>query len=293
VRETTRRNDNLTALPLVAPFVIVYAALFVWPTLQMLATSFTNGGLVTSGKWVGLANYARLIDDHKFWGAVGHTLYFVLMTVLPSTLLGLAFALLVNRLKGALQAAVLAAFFLPYILPVTTVSSIAWALSSPGFGPFGNLAHSVSGNAVPVWRDLSLALPGVAVVTVWWTIGFNVLMFVAGLRALPHELFEAARLDGANRFTIFTHVTWPLIWPVMALVLTIQLILQLKVFDQVFLILGNGQSNSTMVLVQYIYVSAFTGNQAGYGDAIAVALFVLVLVVSVVQFQILRLRGAR
>jgi len=84
VRVTTRRKDNLTALPLVAPFVVVYAALFVWPTLQMVATSFTNGGLVTSGNWVGLANYARLIDDHKFWGAVGHTLYFVLMTVVPS-----------------------------------------------------------------------------------------------------------------------------------------------------------------------------------------------------------------
>jgi len=109
----------------------------------------------------------------------------------------------------------------------------------------------------------------------------------------PEELLEAARLDGANRWTSFRYLTWPLIWPVTALVLTIQLILQLKVFDQVFLMQAGNQTNATMVLVEYIYTTAFSGKQGGYGATIAVALFVLVLVVSVVQFQILRLRGAR
>jgi len=131
------------------------------------------------------------------------------------------------------------------------------------------------------------------VLTVWWTVGFNVLIFLAGLRALPHELFEAARLDGANRWSAFVHLTWPLIWPVTALVLTVQMILQLKVFDQVFLMIAGGQTNATMVLVQYIYTVAFQGNKGGYGATVAVALFVLVLVVSVVQFQVLRLRSAK
>ena len=287
------RPDNLTALPLVAPFVFVYLALFVWPSLQMVAMSFTNGGLINVGGWVGADNYVRLMGDRKFWTAVINTLTFVLMTVIPGTLIGLGLAMLVNRLKGVWQAVVLAAFFLPYILPVTTVTSIAWALTDPRIGPLGQLDHGIDGAPVVIWRNVSWFLPGVAVLTVWWTVGFNVLIFLAGLRALPHELFEAARLDGANRWSTFVHLTWPLIWPVTALVLTIQLILQLKVFDQVFLMIASGRTNATMVLVQYIYTVAFQGNQGGYGATVAVALFVLVLVVSVLQFQLLRLRGAR
>lgn len=288
-----RKRDDLTALPLVAPFVVAYAALFVWPSIQMVVMSFTDGGLINIGKWVGGNNYLRLAGDRKFWVAVVNTLYFVAMTVLPGTLIGLGLAMLVNRLKGVAQAVVLAAFFLPYILPVTTVTSIAWWLTDPRIGPLGGLDHTISGTPVSIWRNIRAFLPGVAVLTIWWSVGFNVLVFLAGLRALPHELYEAARLDGASRWASFRYLTWPLIWPVTALVLTIQLILQLKVFDQVFLMLAGGQTNATMVLVQYIYTVAFQGNQGGYGATVAVALFALVLIVSVLQFQLLRLRGAK
>jgi multiple sugar transport system permease protein len=288
-----RKRDDLTALPLVAPFVVAYAALFVWPSIQMVVMSFTDGGLINIGKWVGGNNYLRLAGDRKFWVAVVNTLYFVAMTVLPGTLIGLGLAMLVNRLKGVAQAVVLAAFFLPYILPVTTVTSIAWWLTDPRIGPLGGLDHTISGTPVSIWRNIRAFLPGVAVLTIWWSVGFNVLVFLAGLRALPHELYEAARLDGASRWASFRYLTWPLIWPVTALVLTVQLILQLKVFDQVFLMLAGGQTNATMVLVQYIYTVAFQGNQGGYGATVAVALFALVLIVSVLQFQLLRLRGAK
>ena len=288
-----RKRDNLTALPLVAPFVLVYLALFVWPSLQMVAMSFTNSGLINAGKWVGGANYVRLAGDKKFWVAVLNTLYFVGLTVVPGTLIGLGLAMLVNRLRGVWQAIVLAAFFLPYILPVSTVTSIAWWMSDLEIGPLAGVSHTPVGTPLVLWRDIKLFMPAVAGLTIWWTVGFNVLVFLAGLRALPQELFEAARLDGANRWTSFAHLTWPLIWPVTALVLTIQLILQLKVFDQVFLMQAGNQTNATMVLVEYVYATAFSGNQGGYGATIAVALFVLVLLVSVVQFQILRLRGAR
>lgn len=288
-----RRRENLTALPLVAPFVLVYLALFVWPSIQMVAMSFTNSGLINTGKWVGASNYLRLVGDKKFWIAVLNTLYFVGLTVVPSTLIGLGLAMVVNRLRGVWQSIVLATFFLPYILPVSTVTSIAWFMSDLEIGPLAGISHTPVGTPLILWRDIKIFMPAVAVLTIWWTVGFNVLVFLAGLRALPHELFEAARLDGANRWTSFAYLTWPLIWPVTALVFTIQLILQLKVFDQVFLMQAGNQTNATMVLVEYIYTTAFSGNQGGYGATIAVALFVLVLVVSVLQFQILRLRGAR
>jgi multiple sugar transport system permease protein len=290
----SKRKDNLTALPFVAPFVAVYAALFVWPSIQMVAMSLTNSQLTLPGEWVGLDNYVKLLGDKKFGTAIVNTFYFVLMTVVPSTLIGLGLAMLVDRLKGPVQAVVLAAFFLPYIVPVSAVSSIAWYLTDPDFnGPLSGFVRAASGKPIAPWRSVQAFLPGVAIITIWWTVGFNVLVFLAGLRALPKELFEAARIDGAGRWVSFRYITWPLIWPVTALVLTIQLILQLKVFDQVYLMIASGRVDATMVLVQYIYTVAFQRNQGGYASTVAVALFVIVLVVAVLQFQILRFRSAK
>ena len=116
------------------------------------------------------------------------------------------------------------------------------------------------------------------------------LLFIAGLRGVSQDVYDAAALDGARRWTLFRHITWPLIWPVTALVLTIQLILQLKIFDQIYLMTQGGPFNSTGVVVQYIYKQAFQGNHGGYGATVAVVLFLAIAVVSVLQFQLLRVR---
>ena len=276
-----KKYDHRAALPLLAPFVIVYAALFLYPTLQMLAMSLTDGQLILPGEWVGLSNYLKLFRDWRFGNSVLNTGYFVALTVVPGTLLGLAFAMLVVRLKGFWQAVVLAVFFLPYILPVTTVTSIwTWFVYGPGQVV---LPDRVLGRP-------PFVLPIAATITVWWTVGFNVLLFMAGLKNIPAELYEAAKLDGAGRWMQFRTITWPLIWPVTALVLTIQLIMQIKVFDQVYLLVQGGRVDASMVLVQYIYTLAFQRNQGGYAATVAVALFVIVAAVSVLQFQLLRAR---
>jgi multiple sugar transport system permease protein len=293
--ELPQRKDNRSALPLVAPFVVIYLALFVYPSLQMVMMSFTNSSLTKAGEWVGLANYTKLFGDRQFGIAVLNTLWFVVLTVIPGTLIGLGLALVVNRLKGVWQAIALAAFFLPYILPVSTVTSIAWWLTDTDTGPLGGLVRRPNGMLMPLWRNTSLFFPAVAVLTIWWTVGFSVLVFLAGLRSVPREVYEAAELDGATRWQAFTRVTWPLIWPVTALVLTIQLILQIKVFDQVYLMVGGdgGRTDLSMVLVQYIYTAAFERNQAGYASSIALALFVIVAVVAVLQVQALRFRSSK
>ncbi len=286
-------RENLAAWALVAPFVLLYLALFVYPSLQMLAMSFTDSGLTKAGEWIGLANYAKLFRDRLFAAAVLNTAYFVVLTVVPGTLVGLSLALVVNRLKGPLQAGALAVFFLPYILPVSTVTSIAWWLTETESAPLGGLVHAANGTVIPIWRSGALFMPAVAVLTIWWTVGFSVLVFLAGLRALPQDIYEAAALDGAGRWTRFRSMTWPLIWPVTALVLTIQLIQQIRVFDQVYLMASNAPSRSTTVLVQYIYTIAFQRNQAGYASTVAVALFAIVAIVVAFQFQLLRLRTSK
>jgi multiple sugar transport system permease protein len=243
---------------------------------------------------VGLKNFWRLQSDRLFWTSVWNTIYFVVLSVIPSTLLGLAVAVAVNRLKGWLQSLVLAAFFLPYILPVSVVYRIwGWMFDKD----FGIAQYAIipftEGQHVSVFRTLPLFMPAVAFVTVWWLLGFNVLLFIAGLRNISSELYEAAELDGAGRWTQFRRITWPLIWPVTALVLTIQLILQLKIFDQVYLFANNVRTDATMVMVQYILKQAFQMNKGGLAAAASVVLFLVIVVASVLQFQLLRARGER
>jgi multiple sugar transport system permease protein len=219
------RAELMTAAILLTPFIVVYGLLFIWPTIQMVQLSFMRAPLIGEGQFVGWANYERLFGDRLFKTAFWNTMYFVLLSVIPSTILGLVIALGVNRLKGWLQSIVLAAFFLPYILPVSVVYRIwNWMFDSQ-YGIAQYALNPIFGQNIAIFRDLTLFMPTVAFITVWWTIGFNILLFIAGLRNISSEIYEAAELDGATRWQVFRRITWPLIWPVTALVATIQLIL--------------------------------------------------------------------
>lgn len=289
----SRRTEILVAAVLVAPFLAIYGWLFVYPTIQMVHLSFTNAPLIGAGTWLGLDNYAELFKDRIFRTAVWNTSYFVLLTVIPGTAVALAIALMVSRLGGWLQSIILAAFFLPYVLPVTVVYIIWDWMFNVQYGILQYVVTPIMGQPINVWRRLPWLLPVTAVVTIWWTNGLSILLFLAGLRNINHEIYEAAQLDGATRWQTFWRVTWPLIWPVTALCLTIQLILQLKIFDQVYLFSMGGRTQATMVLVQYIFDQAFVHNRGGYAATIAVALFVIVIAFSVLQFQALRARSER
>jgi len=287
----SRRREILTAAVLVAPFVAIYGWLFVYPTIQMVRLSFTDAPLIGAGNWIGLDNYYQLFKDRVFGTAVWNTVYFVVLTVVPGTAAALSIALMVSRLRGWTQSIILAAFFLPYVLPVTVVFVIWDWMFNVQYGVLQYILTPIMGQPVNVWRRLPWLLPMVALITVWWTNGLSILLFLAGLRNIPAEIYEAAELEGANRWQVFRSITWPLIWPVTALCLTIQLILQMKIFDQVYLFSMGGRTQATMVLVQYIFDQGFVHNKGGYAATIAVALFVIVIALSVLQLQALRARG--
>ncbi|MBZ5488670.1 sugar ABC transporter permease [Halomonas aquamarina] len=290
---TNRRKHIVVAMTLIAPFVFIFALVFLYPTVQMIGLSFTNAPLIGSGEWVGLDNYRRLLSDNLFYTSLKNNGYFVLLTVVPTTVIALAIALAVNRLSGRMQALVLAIFFLPYILPVSVVTQIwAWMLDFQ-FGILQPLLEWMTGRPVAVFNHPGWVMPTVAAITIWWTNGFNILLFIAGLRNISSDLYEAAALDGASRRQLFMKITWPLLWPVTALVLTLQLILQLKLFDQVYLLSGGGPFNSSYVLLMMVYREAFQLNNGGYASAVALVLFVLIMVVSVLQFQLLRIGGRK
>lgn len=276
-----------SALLLILPFTLFYLIFLIYPTIRVVMLSFTNADVAGVGKFVGGQNYVHLVQDKLFWASLWHTIYFILLTVVPNTAVGLIFALMIVRLRK-IRDLVLALLFLPYILPVSVVTQIfIWILDS-NFG----IINSIFGSKINWFQDPNWAMPAVAFVTIWWTVGFNMLLFIAGIQAIPREYYEAAALDGATSgLQTFRYLTWPLLWPVTSLVLILQLIAQWQIFNQVYLLTGGGPFNSTIVVLQHMYLEAFQHHHGGYAATISIALFVLILVTSLVQLRFLRGRG--
>ena len=281
--QAAARRDGLPALALLAPFLLAFLLFFLVPAAETFWLSLTESSLTRTNGFVGLANYATLVRDPSFWDALGNTFYFALLTVVPLTALGLLMALLVNRFVGAggwLQGV----FFLPFVLPISVMTLIAdWMLQ-----PSSGVINHVLGTSKPWLADPTWALPAVAIGTVWWTVGFNMLLFLAGLRNIPADLYEAAALDGARGWTLFAHITWPALRPVTTTCVILQMIASLKVFGQTYILTSGGPFNTTRVTLHYMYETAFTQSDAGYAAAIAMAFVAVVIVLSLLQAWIVR-----
>ncbi|GGZ01283.1 sugar ABC transporter permease [Pseudoduganella plicata] len=281
-----RRRETMPALLMLAPFLAVFLLFFLVPAIQTFYLSLTESSLTRTSAFVGLANYATLVQDPSFWASLGNTFYFALLTVPPLTILGLLMALLVDRFTRAgpwLQGA----YFLPFVLPISVMTLIAdWMLQ-----PSSGIVNHLLGMQRAWFADVHWAMPMVAIGTVWWTVGFNMLMFLAGLRNIPRELYEAAALDGASGFALFRHITWPQLKPVAGTALVLQLIASLKVFGQTYIMTTGGPYNTTRVTLHYMYETAFTQSDAGYAAAIATAFVVIVVLLSLLQGWVARRLG--
>ncbi|MDG2195594.1 MAG: sugar ABC transporter permease [SAR324 cluster bacterium] len=283
-----KREEIVYALVLIAPFILAYTLFLIYPTIYQITLSFQKAPLVGTGEWIGLENYSKLINDKLFWKALSNTGVFVLWTVVPNTLLGLMFAMMVIRHRPIFQAVILACFFIPHILPVTVVTEMWTWLLSKQFGIIQEILDAFDTKRINFFTSRYWAMPMVAFITIWWTIGFNIVLFIAGLRNINPEIYEASEMEGASRIKQFRYITWPLIWPVTALVLTLQLIFQMKIFDQMYLLTGGGPFNSTLVVLQLVYNKAFQNNDGGYAAAISLVLFGIILMTSILQYQVLK-----
>ncbi|WP_394788141.1 carbohydrate ABC transporter permease [Rhodoferax sp.] len=283
-----RRRFPWQAALLLAPFGLAYALFFLWPAIQTVQLSLTQSTTTTTLGYVGLDNYLALFADPEFWTALLQTLYFCLLTVLPLTAIGLLAALLAERM-GRASRLVQAAFFLPYVLPVGVMTLIAGWMLHPNFGVINYLFNTqIAWLSDPFW-----AMPMVGMATLWWTVGFNMLFFMAGLRNIPADVYEAAALEGARGFAMFRFITWPQLMPVTVMVLLLQLIGSLKIFSQPYILTGGGPFNSTRVVLHYMYETGFVNDNAGYASAVAMVFMAVVLLVSLAQGFLLSDRHAR
>lgn len=279
VRKGVLHNTiSVTPWLLLAPFIILYIVFFIYPAFHTIYLSLTDSTLTRTQEFIGLSNYTRLLSDKSFYQALIQTAYFSLLTVIPLTAIGLGLALLVNRL-GRSSNFVQAVFFIPNILPISVMVLILMWFFHPRYG----FTHHVFGLEDNLFSNVNWAMPMVALSTIWWTVGFNMLLFLAALKNIPNELYEAASLDGATKWGTFRYITYRYIKPIVWVVFILQLVGSLKIFGQTFLMTGGGPFDSTRVVLHYMYEMGFVNQDAGYASAIACVFLLIVVVILVVQ----------
>jgi multiple sugar transport system permease protein len=289
---TQRRRPTAAGWGLLTPFLVLYILFLIGPTLYGFVMSLFDTSLVRPGLsgFVGLANYAEAVRTSQFWQSMWHTVLFTLLTTPPLVLLALGLAVLTDRLKR-MRWFYRLIFFAPYVVPVAVVVLVWTWLYAPQIGLYGDWLSTV-GITVPSWLgDPNWAMLSVAIMTVWWTLGFNFVLYLAGLQEIPRELYEAAAVDGASPWTLLTRITVPLLRRTTILVTVLQILASLKIFDQIFLMTSGGPNLSTRPVLEYVYDLGFTDFRVGYASAASMLLFLLTLAVSLVW--LLLIRGSR
>jgi multiple sugar transport system permease protein len=271
------------------PFFVLYVLFLLWPILAAARTSLLDSSLAGHSSWAGLDNYSELLRDSDFWAAMWHTAFFTLLSTPPLVLIAFGLALLVSRVRR-LQSLFRLAFFAPYVLPVSVVVLIWNWLYQPGFGLINSYLTSLGLGEVNWLGQPGVAMIAVVIATVWWTVGFNFVLYLAGLQEIPRELYEAAATDGATPAQQTRRITLPLMRSTTVLVTVLQVIASLKVFDQIYLLQNGtaGPQNSTRPAIQYIYESGFTQYRLGYASALSFVFFLVVVAISLALFGLVR-----
>ena len=287
-RRRRRRQENLAALGLAGPATLLLFLLLLGPTLAVLLLSLTDWQFgARTMRFVGLGNYAEMFADRVFRLSLVNTLVYVAVTVPVSVALGLGTALLIES-RASLQGFYRTVYFLPVTATLIAMAVVWEFLFHPNIG-LVNLVLSRVGIAGRHWlNDPASALYALAAIGVWQSLGMNVVLFLAGLKSVPRDLYDAASVDGADSaFEQFRRVTWPMLGPTLMFVLVIMAIRSFQVFDAVAVLTQGGPQKSTEVLLYTMYTEGFTYFRSGYGAAISVVFLAFVLALTLIQARIL------
>lgn len=267
----------------VGPFLLLYVALLVYPLLLGIGISFNRADLFGARQWVGLENYGRLFTDPVFHQSVGNTFKLAFLIVPVVTMITLALAIALNHATKT-AAVFRGIFFSSSVLSVTIVTLIWRFILTPDAGLVAKALAPLGVEPIPFLSDPNLTLPAVAMATIWWSLGLPMMMFLAGLQQIPTDIYEAAALDRASRWTTFWRVTLPSLRRTVVLVIMLQTAAQLQIFGQAQLLTGGGPGGSSRPIVLYIYELAFGRWELGYAMAASEVLFLLVLILTIIQY---------
>ena len=293
LKETTRAGWLF-----LAPALVLIGIFFFLPVLAALVLSFTDYDIYALGdasnaRWVGLDNYLRLLQTPLFWQALKNTFYFALVGGPLSIAVSLAAALLVNakltRFKGFFRTV----YFVPFVTTLVAVAIVWRYLYHPQYGLLNYVIGALGGPRIDWLGDPRWAMPAIILLAVWKNFGYNMLIFIAGLQAIPEELYEAAHLDGASAVQRFRHVTVPMLGPTLLFVGVITMIGYFQLFAEPYVMTQGGPLRSTTSVVLLMYEEGFRWWRMGYAAAVAFVLFVVILAATLLQYRVQREREAR
>ncbi|MDR2022418.1 MAG: sugar ABC transporter permease [Hungatella sp.] len=279
-------RSNLIGYSFILPNLIGYAIFVFIPVIFSFVLSVMKwDGSRAPMEFVGLKNFAQIFGDRIFVQSFIHTIQYALLTVIPTLVLALLLAVLLNnKLKGI--AIFRTALYFPYIASIVAVGAVWNMLFQPDFGPINEFLRFIGISKPPRWVvDVKWAMVAISVVSVWKYMGYYMIVYLAALQGISGSLYEAAGIDGANGFQKLRYITIPMLTPTTFFVLIMLTIQCFKVFDLVYVMTGGGPGNATKTLVNYIYEKAFTSWEFGPASAGALVLFSVVLVVTLIQFS--------
>ena len=280
-------TEWLAGYAFLAPSFIILAVFTYFPVAYALGLSFFKWRIMRGEPtFNGLANYELLLTSEDFWQAVGNTVYFAVGAIPTGMAVALFIALLLNRPLRA-RTIYRTAFFLPTVTSMVAVSVVWMWIYHPDVGLMNYLLNLLHLPSIRWLNDPRWAMPALIILGVWKGLGYNVIIYLAGLQNIPQHLYEAAQIDGANRWQLFRHVTWPLLTPTSFLILIMAVINSFQAFTEFHVMTQGGPLGTTTVIVYYLYVQAFQQFNMGYGSALAIVLFLIILGLTLIQNKML------
>lgn len=284
LRRKKKIGNEAAGYLFIAPYYLFFIYMLLLPILNTVINSFTNYDLYEKRDFVGLRNYVDLIHDSLFIQALGNILFYSVLYIIPSMGLGLLLALLLSN-EGKGFKFFRAAFYIPYVISMVCASTIWMWIFDPANGILNQILK-VFGRPGGTWlKDPDIAMYCVVFVSVWKSLGYCMLINLSGIKGIPGYLYEAAQLDGANRFQRFIHITLPQLSPTTFFLFITSCISSFNVFEQVNVLTAGGPLNKTTTIVHQIYTRGFTQFKMGYASAMSVVLLLIVSIITLVNFK--------
>ena len=286
ITKTAKGSETLAGLLFILPASLVFIFLRIVPALMVIYYSFTEFSILKPPVWIGLTNYLNLVGDKKFLLSLENSFLFTLGTVIPSAIIGLFFAIFLNK-KIIGVGFYRAIYYMPQVVSWVAISMIWIYLLNPSYGVINWLLSMVGIQKAQWLFDTDLALISIVFISIWRSVGYNVVIYLAGLQGLDESLYEAAEVDGCNALQKFWFLTLPLLKPVTTYIIVVTSIFSLQAFDQIYVLTAGGPADSTVTAVFSVWRQAFQYGRMGYASAQSVVVFILIAVITLISLKLL------